>query len=349
MSADRDSWQDDRPVLPSIRSLFGGEHFQCFSTQSSNSSSEELSRSPRPRMPTDPPSSPLARMSFRDDDPSRYDDRRSRMMSRVPGEPQVCFFMFDDGSIAKTEIYFCSFFFLQSRIPGSASPSPYSNFMHTPTPSYPHTMVPSPLTPHRHPGHPRFQYVGGQGTPDQVPPQLAYPHRATFDPRVQQFHHPSGAVGVPRHPVTGAAWHDSRGSSYPVDRRNLPGRLPTSDAGAHHSYGYDVGRSHSPHLAAASIPTTASLYNPSGGLSEEERARYQPRTVMVAGIPEQTESSGVSMGGNFSSGSKYECTYCGKGFTRPSSLKVSSYHHFLETRTNQIQLDTCQQPHWRET
>ena len=44
---------------------------------------------------------------------------------------------------------------------------------------------------------------------------------------------------------------------------------------------------------------------------------------------------------------KYECGYCGKGFNRPSSLKVTLFV-FLIVVPQQLS-DTYQQPHGRET
>ena len=55
-------------------------------------------------------------------------------------------------------------------------------------------------------------------------------------------------------------------------------------------------------------------YPSSGGYDDDGMSHARHHSSMS----EQAESS--VMGG---SGSKYECTYCGKGFTRPSSLKVS--------------------------
>jgi hypothetical protein len=48
-----------------------------------------------------------------------------------------------------------------------------------------------------------------------------------------------------------------------------------------------------------------------------------------------------------SSLSKYECSYCGKTFNRPSSLKVLLYLIFSLSVPDQ-NIDTPEQPHWRE-
>jgi hypothetical protein len=51
-----------------------------------------------------------------------------------------------------------------------------------------------------------------------------------------------------------------------------------------------------------------------------------------------------------SSVAKYECSYCGKGFNRPSSLKVrSSSTLSLQSVTAQLLLDPPQQSHRRKT
>jgi hypothetical protein len=164
-------------------------------------------------------------------------------------------------------------------------------------------------------------HVGPSGASYTSYPVLTYDHRGP-----QSLHPPLNAEHVhhPQSGLPGTFLYELTRLRYSDLSQTLPAYQQPS-SGMPYAY-YQAGRPQSPYLPA-SVPTNL---NSQSNVERTAIARYPP----IAGIPEQTDLPGQHMGGSLSSGSKYECSYCGKGFTRPSSLKVNIPHYLTRAASS---------------
>lgn len=61
-----------------------------------------------------------------------------------------------------------------------------------------------------------------------------------------------------------------------------------------------------------------------------------------------TRSPSFAHGVQHEKRNNYECSYCGKIFNRPSSLKVNIYNLWVLVQSPNAIIDTLKQPHWRK-
>lgn len=290
----------DRPTLPPIRDLFG----------------DELSRSPR--APHDSPSLTLARLSMSDDDHevtphtssysgpgALYNTGRHSMSSAQYGnpasrpyhDPPTPFYNHQQSSL--TSSYTSTFSktrtsgSIYDNQPGRPSPGPRSS-SYTGSPT-------STASPNRFPIHrntvPQMDYPHGSGLrfPDTQPDDFS---RQSTEDRLLVNHHPSREIPATRYPL------DQPPSANTYPSSDLPSRVPGD---AHPSRPWAISTTVDRSRTDDDDPTPTARYRDVGP---------------SFGRPPQRDDE--LMGGI---ASKYECTYCGKGFNRPSSLKIHINSH----------------------
>ncbi|KAJ7268803.1 hypothetical protein B0H12DRAFT_1096756 [Mycena haematopus] len=195
----------------------------------------------------------------------------------------------------------------------------------------------------------RYMYGPSQSRPNSTRP----PSRSNADPAT--FPQPSRFNTTPSYDRSKSSQYDPRGSRgpYPMpDFQNAPSRTMSYDRAAYPpspATSYPVHRNSYPaHDPRGSRPS--SDYNPpimtqppsqppysypsntlppviSTGIygsrgEDDERTpvvRYQPSGMAGFAPPDASTSSGAP--------AKYECNYCGKGFSRPSSLRIHLNTH----------------------
>ncbi|KAF7361734.1 hypothetical protein MVEN_00517300 [Mycena venus] len=152
---------------------------------------------------------------------------------------------------------------------------------------------------------------------------------SSHDPRgpypIPDFHNaPSRTMSYDRaaYPPSGPS------TSYPVHRNSVPAYDPRHDPRGYNSVmmSQSPPQSIPPYYARTQPPSNAmppaistGIYGTRG--EDDDRtpvARYQPSGMAGFAPPDASTSGGPS---------KYECTYCGKGFSRPSSLKIHLNSH----------------------
>lgn len=285
----------DRPTLPPIRDLFG----------------DELSRSAR--APHDSPPLTLARLSMSDDDQEVPPHTSSYPVPRAPystgqnsmsaqyvpptsrpyHDPPTTFYNYQE--LSSTSSYTTPVF-PKTRSSDSIYGRPSlgarsSSYMSSST---------STAAPNRFPVHrntvPQMDYPHGSGMRFSDAQRDHYSRQPTED-RLPANFHPSREIPAPRYSL------DQRPSaSYPPS--DLPSHVPRN--------------SHPPRPWA--ISTTVDR-NRADDEDPTPTARYRDVGPSFGRPPERDDDL---MG---ASASKYECTYCGKGFNRPSSLKIHINSH----------------------
>lgn len=134
-------------------------------------------------------------------------------------------------------------------------------------------------------------------------------------------------------------------TAYPVHRNTISGYDPRQDPrGARPTFEYNnammgqpppqpippyYARMQPPPNTLMPPAISTSVRGPRG--EDEDRtpvARYQSSGLPGYAPPDASTSAGGP--------SKYECSYCGKGFSRPSSLKVGSCSSANEPTTNHL-------------
>lgn len=147
---------------------------------------------------------------------------------------------------------------------------------------------------------PSFAYPEANRHPSQPPPSFSHPgHRSSRPSNDPQFR-----GGAP----SNMAHNYPSGHSTPS---NAPGFMPpgppTSYPGGGNFYDSRSGRySESQHPSARDYP-----------------ARIHPSIAAGTSTMSHSMQEAPTASSSSSSIAKYECDYCGKGFSRPSSLKVS--------------------------
>ncbi|KAJ6587158.1 hypothetical protein DFH09DRAFT_1142769 [Mycena vulgaris] len=196
---------------------------------------------------------------------------------------------------------------------GSSSPRPTSSR----PPSRSHQPDPSTFV---YPQQPRFNTMPAtvyekprSYSHDTFAPRGAYPTPQNVPPRSMSYDHPPPPAA---YPVARNAYdprHDSRGPRPPFDYNNaMMGQPPPQAIPSYYA------RTQPPN---AVMPPISTSIRGSRGEDEDRTpiARYQ--SSGMAGYAPPDASTGI--GGP----SKYECPYCGKGFSRPSSLKIHLNSH----------------------
>ncbi|KAN0090911.1 hypothetical protein V8E55_004477 [Tylopilus felleus] len=142
--------------------------------------------------------------------------------------------------------------------------------------------------------HPTQQRYDGR-TGSRAPPP------GSLSPSISQYHPPVH----PQYHARSTSQADQRPG--PHDQCTPPGSHPYSNLPAPAYYSY---------------PTTGLSSRGSGSYSEGY-ARDQDREGMTAPVASEARQPPASTVSSL----KYECDYCGKGFTRPSSLKIHLNSH----------------------
>jgi hypothetical protein len=150
-----------------------------------------------------------------------------------------------------------------------------------------------------------------------APPRtMSYDRAAYPPPAAYSVHRNSVPVYDPR--------NDPRGSRPPFDYNPAMMSQPPSQPIPYYA------RSQPPSNALPPPVISTSIYASRG--EDDDRtpvARYQSSGMAGFAPPDAlTSAAGPS---------KYECSYCGKGFSRPSSLKVRSYLLAIISTNNHLQ------------
>ncbi|KAK0461300.1 uncharacterized protein EV420DRAFT_192016 [Desarmillaria tabescens] len=302
-SSGKERHSRERPTLPPIRDLFG----------------DELSRSAK--APHDSPPLTLARLSMSDDDhevPPRtssypgsgapYNAGRNSMFqssaqyvppaSRPYHDPPTTFYNHQQSSSTSS---YTTPAFSKTR----SSDSIYGNQPGRPSlgarSSSHMSSSTSTASPNRFPVH------------RNTVPQMDYPHsygmrfsdsrrddfsRQPAEDRLLADRHPSGENPATRYPF------DQRPSANTYPSSDFPSRAP--------------GNAHPPRPWAISTSVDRSRADDD---DPTPTARYRDVGPSFGRPPERDDELMSA------SASKYECTYCGKGFNRPSSLKIHINSH----------------------
>ncbi|KAJ6594153.1 hypothetical protein B0H19DRAFT_1056498 [Mycena capillaripes] len=207
---------------------------------------------------------------------------------------------------------------------------------------------------------PRHSYGPPQPRPSSTrPPSRSHPDPSTFVyPQPSRFNTTPSATYDRSRPSS----HDPRGpypmpafqnapsrtmsydraayppppATYPVHRNSAPAYDPRHDPrGSRPPYDYNPAmmgqppsQPNSPYYARAHPPSntitppviSTSIYGSRGEDNDRTPvARYQPSGMAGFAPPDASTSAAGP--------SKYECSYCGKGFSRPSSLKIHLNSH----------------------
>jgi hypothetical protein len=122
---------------------------------------------------------------------------------------------------------------------------------------------------------------------------------------------------------------------------NLPRQSFSEDNRSLHCLHPDSERKfRSPYMEATSRPTAtiSTTLGPARQQTDDEQtpvARSRPKAPLIV-PPDHKQSVVKATGNGVSSGAKYECSYCGKGFNRPSSLKVQLRFPFVISKNSDI-------------
>jgi hypothetical protein len=158
-------------------------------------------------------------------------------------------------------------------------------------------------------------------------------------------------MGYPSSHSLSSGHHMSKSS----DGIPIRGGAPPS-AAYHTSSGH--GAFNLPHPSFPTELDTYRSYSRSGSSYDPRISRHSDIGQVLTHESSESQTAGSSMmdrsrqetSASSSSVAKYECSYCGKGFNRPSSLKVRSPSTLsLQSVTVQLLLDTPQQSHRRKT
>jgi hypothetical protein len=139
---------------------------------------------------------------------------------------------------------------------------------------------------------------------------------------------------------------------------DVPFRSGTPANAVYHVSSGHAAPSNAPGSTYSSLPTAYPSYSRCGSPYDSRIYRHPDIEQISTRESSESQTVGSSMMHSScqetpvpsSSVAKYECSYCGKGFNRPSSLKVSlSGFSIHQSMTAQMALDTYQQSYWRKT
>lgn len=183
-----------------------------------------------------------------------------------------------------------------------------------------------------------------QSTGAPAPPYAKSKSTDDFRPRAESQSTPSRSLSYDCPPPQRVYSQ----APYTFHRNIVPTTVYRDDSRRHHYSSANLPLNHSTYPALDSRPPyppstrnsglpptiSTSVGASRGGAAEDDEqtpvARHRSQPLVFPRVVQQPEASmGMANSGASSSSnaSKYECGYCGKGFSRPSSLKVS--RHFL--------------------